>query len=313
VTMAARASFRVRNFLQRVVRKEQFDLVYACQLKTAIFIGQFPSCKRVVDFTDTVSLLYRRMLRFQPFFSRMYGFIEVQRLAFWERKIARLADLVLLVSPVDALALAKMAPEARISVIPNGVDTSYFQPLPCCERPVLTFWGNLRYVPNVDGVRWFCQEILPEIRKVIPDVELMIIGKDPSQEVIALSACPGVQVVGPVPDLRPYLAQTAVAVIPLRFGTGVRNKILEAFASARAVVSTSVGCEGLEVEPGVHLEVADEPEIFARKVIGLLQNPERRNQLAFSARILVEKNYTWEAVGERLREVVGRGKETRPW
>ncbi len=197
-----------------------------------------------------------------------------------------------------------MAPVARIAVLPNGVDLDYFQPLPDPGRPVLIFWGHLRYPPNADGIIWFCQEIFPIVREILPDAELLVVGKEPTPDVASLTRVPGVKVVGYVPDLRPYLSQASVAVVPLRFGTGIRNKILEAFAVSRAVVSTSVGCEGLDVKPGVHLEVADEPRAFAAAVVDLLRSPARRAYLATNGRRIVEQAYNWNAVGRRLRALV---------
>ncbi|WP_051276121.1 glycosyltransferase family 4 protein [Desulfovirgula thermocuniculi] len=305
VTMAARASARVVRLLRQLTQEQGFDVAYACQLKMAGYLRHCASCRRVADLTDVVSLLRRRMLRFAPSWpAKVFNGVETHRLAFWERWVARSADLVLLVSPVDAAELARIAPGARIAVLPNGVDLDCFRPLPDPGRPVLFFWGHLRYPPNADGIVWFCQEIFPAVREVLPDAELLVVGKEPPPEVVALGSLPGVKVVGYVPDLRPYLAQASLVVVPLRFGTGIRNKILEAFAAGRPVVSTPLGCEGLEVRPGVHLEVVGDPRSFAEAVIDLLRNPTRRAYLAVNARKVVEQIYNWEAIGRRLGVLV---------
>lgn len=305
VTMAARASARMVRMLRYLTSCGCYDTSFACQLKMVGYLRHCTTRKRIADFTDVVGLLRRRMLRFVPSWpARVFGTVEAHRLVFWEKRMARLADLVLLVSPVDAVELAKMAHGRRVAVLPNGVDLDYFQPLPDPGRYVLIFWGHLRYPPNADGIIWFCQEIFPAVREVLPEAELLVVGKEPPPTVEALVRLPGVKVLGYVPDLRPYLSQASVAVVPLRFGTGIRNKILEAFAAGRAVVSTSLGCEGLDVEPDVHLEVADEPQAFAAAVVDLLRSPTRRAYLAANGRKIVEQVYNWDAIGQRLQTLV---------
>ncbi|MEW6771940.1 MAG: glycosyltransferase family 4 protein [Bacillota bacterium] len=301
VTLAARASARMVRLLRQLTREQKFDVAYACQLKTAGYLSHCAARRRVADLTDAVSLYRRRMLCFaRSWPAKAFGAIEAQRLAFWEKQVAQLADLTLVVSPVDAAALKEAAPRARVAVLPNGVDLDHFRPLPDPQTPVLLFYGHLRYPPNADGIVWFCHEIFPLVREAVPEAELWIAGKEPPPEVAALAALPGVTLTGYVPDLRPYLAQAAVVVVPLRFGAGTRLKILEAFAAGRPVVSTSLGCEGLEVQPGVHLEVADTPASFAEAVIRLLQDPLRWAALVANGRKIAEEKYSWRSIGPQL-------------
>jgi len=304
LTMAARTSSRMARLLRRLTVAGRFDLAFACQLKMAGYLGHCSVCRRVADLTDTLSLYRHRMQRFAPTrSSRFFSKIEAARLARQERRIARLTDRVLLTSPIDAAALQKLVPGARIAVLSNGVDLDYFQPLPDPGGYELLFYGHLRYPPNADGLIWFCREIFPQVRKTVPEAKLNIVGKEPPPEVVALSGLPGVKLWGYVPDLRPYLAGSSLVVVPLRYGTGVRNKVLEALAAGRAVVSTSLGCEGLEIAPGKHLEVVDESAGFAAAVVRLLRDPARRTVLAANGRKLVEKRYSWEAVGRKLLEL----------
>lgn len=304
LTMAARASFRMTRLLRRLTVAGQFDLAFACQLKMAGYLEHCSVWRRVADLTDTLSLYRRRMLRFAPSgAARFFSLIEAARLACQERRIAKLTDMVLLTSTLDAAALQKLVPGARIAVLTNGVDLDFFQPLPDPGLPELHFYGHLRYPPNADGLIWFCREIFPQVRKKVPEAVLNIAGKEPPPEVVALSRLPGVKLWGYVPDLRPYLASSSLVVVPLRFGTGVRNKVLEALAVGRATVSTSLGCEGLDIIPGVHLEVVDEPADFASAVVRLLCDPARRAILAANGRKLVEERYNWKAVGQKLLEL----------
>ncbi|NPV70662.1 MAG: glycosyltransferase [Firmicutes bacterium] len=305
VTMAARASFRMGGLLRQMTGTGEFDLAFACQLKMAGYLKQCSVRRRVADLTDSLSLYRRRMTRFaSSSAARLFGLIEAARLARQERRIAGLTDVVLLASASDAAALEKIAPGANVCVLANGVDLDYFRPLPDPGRPVLLFYGHLRYPPNADGLIWFCREVFPQVRKVVPEAELHIAGKEASVDVVSLARLPGVKFWGHVPDLRPCLASSSLVVVPLRFGTGIHNKVLEALAAGRAVVSTSLGYEGLEVVPGVHLEVVDKPADFAAAVVGLLRDPARRAALAAAGRRLVEERYSWRMVSQVLQSLL---------
>ncbi|HEX4714858.1 MAG TPA: glycosyltransferase family 4 protein, partial [Ktedonobacteraceae bacterium] len=153
-------------------------------------------------------------------------------------------------------------------------------------------------------VRFFAHHCWPLIRARIPSATWQIVGKNPMPEVLQLANVPGVTVTGEVSDTRLYLATASVAIAPLRIGSGTRLKILEAFAMQKAVVSSSIGCEGLAVEAGQHLLVADQPEAFAEAVIALLQQPEKRRELGRAGRALVETAYSWEQCGKHLLQAI---------
>jgi glycosyltransferase involved in cell wall biosynthesis len=150
----------------------------------------------------------------------------------------------------------------------------------------------------------FAHRCWPLIRAQVSDATWYIVGRNPNAEVRKLAELPGITVTGAVPDVRSYLASSAVAIAPLQIGSGTRLKILEAFAMRKAVVSTSVGCEGLAVETGEHLLVADQPVEFAQAVVTLLNNPELRTALGQAARLLVEAEYSWKFCGGQLLRVL---------
>lgn len=304
VTTAARASRRMSSLLKMITRREKFDLSIACQLKMAGFLSCCSTPRKVLEMTDALTL-YRSCLGrvTNSFPSKIYSLFEQYKLAYWEPRYARLANLVFLASPIDAVFLQERI-KTPVKVLPNGVDTEYFRPLPDPGEHVLIFYGHLRYPPNADSIIYFCREIFPQIKMTVPGVKLFILGKEPPPQVKALSGNSSIMVPGYVPDLRPYLAQAAVVICPVRAGAGTRLKILEALACSKPVVSTSIGCAGLDVEPGVHLEVADKPFAFARKVIELLGCSERRSYLGHNGRILVEARYSWEEIGRRLNALI---------
>jgi len=240
--------------------------------------------------------------------------LESRALAVTERRYAELADHVLAVSENDRASFAQYADPRRISVIPTGVDTEYFQPEvpsgPSLEQPdTMAFTGGMDWMPNEDGVAYFVEKILLLIRRQIPEAAFWAVGRRPPRRIQAL-ASDSVVVTGTVEDIRPYLAKAALCVVPLRSGSGTRIKIFEAMAMGKAVVSTTMGAEGLPVRHGENILLVDEPADFARQVVQLLRDPEGRARLGRTARRLVEENYGWPAVAahfERIVEAVVNG------
>jgi sugar transferase (PEP-CTERM/EpsH1 system associated) len=236
--------------------------------------------------------------------------LEARALARTERRYVTLADHVLTVSENDRSFFLRYVKPDRISVIPTGVDTEYFQPAAVPEEPDTTvFTGSMDWMPNEDAVAYFVDKILPLIRQEIPPVSFWAVGRRPTRRTQALASS-NVKVTGAVEDIRPYLAKAALCVVPLRSGSGTRIKIFEAMAMGKAVVSTTMGAEGLPVRHGENIILADDPADFACQVIQLLRDPERRAQLGRAARQLVEENYGWPAVGahfDRIMHTVVRG------
>ncbi|HEX4215203.1 MAG TPA: glycosyltransferase [Candidatus Dormibacteraeota bacterium] len=190
-------------------------------------------------------------------------------------------------------------------VVPNGVDLDFFRPteIPETSNDIL-FTGIQSYRPNHDAAMHFAREVLPLVRREVPGARFRIAGQRPSEELQRLAG-PHIDVTGWVEDMRPNFEQAAVVVAPLRMGGGTRLKILEALASGRPVVSTPIGCEGLAVRDGQHLLVAEEPELFARQVVRLLRDRRLARQLAATGRRLVELEYGWAAITDRLRDFHG--------
>jgi glycosyltransferase involved in cell wall biosynthesis len=211
---------------------------------------------------------------------------------------------VLVTSEREALLLKSLLPEGVFAVVPNGVDTDAFQeisqPQQVADRIIFT--GTMDYYPNIDAVCYFARECWPLIRAQVPTATWQIVGKEPPPEVQDLAKLPGVSVTGAVPDTKPYLAAAAVAIAPLLIGSGTRLKILEALAMGKAVVSTSLGCEGLAVVSGKHLIVADQPAALAQSIVDLLRNAEQRTALGRAGRALVETEYSWKRCGD---DVIG--------
>ncbi len=215
------------------------------------------------------------------------------------RKVLRYCHAILSVSPEDARSTREVAP-ANVPVwrVPNGVDLSRFEDIQwkSSDPNRLLFVGSMDVRMNVDAVTWFVGSIFPKIRDQIPDVRFDIVGRSPAPEVQALGKEDGVRVTGRVEDVRPYYEQATVAVVPFRFGGGTKLKVPEAMAAEVPVVSTSVGAQGLDVESGRHLRIADEEGAFARAVTELLKHPDEARRVAQSAKVRAKERYSWSGI-----------------
>jgi glycosyltransferase involved in cell wall biosynthesis len=233
---------------------------------------------------------------------RLFTGSLARRLREDETTQVRRCDGILSVSDRDRDMFRRLAPGTPVHTVPNGVDLSQFIPRGIEREPrSLVFAGVMNYPPNNEGVRRFLKEILPLVAAAVPDVRLTIVGRDPDHAV-RRRASDRVRVTGYVDDVRPYLESAEVFIAPLYAGGGSRLKILEAMAMGTPVVSTSIGCEGLLVEPGEHLLVADTPEEFARAILLLFGDPVLRGVLAARGLELVRSGYGWDRIGDDLRQ-----------
>jgi glycosyltransferase involved in cell wall biosynthesis len=228
-----------------------------------------------------------------------YSCVQWLRLRRYEADVCRRADWVLTVSDADADALQRLVPGLDPSVVPNGIDTRVYHPKAVETQPrenSLVFTGTMDFRPNVDAILWFVKEVLPLIQVEIPDVHVNVVGQRPHQRLDPLRENPSVTLTGFVEDVRPYIANAALYVAPLRMGGGTRLKLLEAMAMGKAVVATRLGAEGYPVTDGRELVLADTATDFAERVISLLQSPKRRAALGRTARAFVERRYDWRAI-----------------
>lgn len=244
-------------------------------------------------------------------FRRWYIGKQWRKVNNFERTALEWVDGALAVSELDRNRLLQKHPNLPITVVPNGVDLDYFQPKPQpLQRQHVVFTGSMDWRPNQDAARYFASEILPLLHQDRPELECTFVGRTPPSDIQALAQLPGLCITGTVDDVRPYVERAAVYIVPLRIGGGSRLKILEALAMGRAVVSTTIGAEGLEVIPHRHILLADDPRSFADAILQLLDDPEWCRKLAAEGRCLVENYYGWDALANKfanfIRESAGR-------
>ena len=232
--------------------------------------------------------------------------LESRKMRRYEARACERARLTIAVSDADCRLLAAAAPRARVQAVSTGVDVDYFAPDGVAEIPGrLVFTGSMDWYPNEDGIAHFIEAVLPRVRRQIPAASLTVVGRNPSARLRAAAAAADVEVTGLVDDVRPHMADAAVYIVPLRIGGGTRLKIFEALSMAKAVVSTTVGAEGLPLTPGRHFLRADEPAEFAAAVTSLLRDAARRRALGAEGRRLVEARYSWPKVVDEFESRCG--------
>jgi len=237
---------------------------------------------------------------------RLYAELTARKLERLEREILQIAFGHIVCSEREREQLLRIAPDARIVTVENGVDTAHFAGAAVSEGPrrQIVFVGKMDYYPNVEAAKHFVERIWPAVKERLPGMTLTIAGSDPVEAVRALGQVGGVTVTGTVPDLRPYYRDALAAIVPLRTGGGTRLKILEAMAAGTPVISTRLGAEGLSVASGRDILIADvdSPGEWAAHLQRLAEAPEEGARIAGCAIELVKTRYDWEIVGERLRE-----------
>jgi polysaccharide biosynthesis protein PslH len=304
----------LQRALDQVLLARRFDIV---NLEFS-FLGHFelrqaPSGERlpllVVDSHNIDYELARQYARAGDSLARrLYARANWRKLRREELGIYRDADGVYLCSAADERRLLDQVPGVRTAVIPNAADVEYYQPRPTDPRPdgrTVVFFGLLSYVPNLDGVIHFVRDIWPRIAEAHPDARLKIVGGRPPPSLLALAG-PRVELTGFVPDLRPHLAAAAAVVVPLRLGGGTRLKIVEAMAMGKAIVSTTLGAEGIEAAPGRDLLIEDQPAAFADAVNRLLADPHLAARIGQSARRLAVERYSWSGAAQALEDFYRR-------
>ena len=238
---------------------------------------------------------------------RLWSLLQARKFSRAERQVMSQPVSIILTSHADADALLRLPHHegVHVHVVPNGVDVAPDQPRqPAQGQPRLVFAGNMGYFPNDDAVRHFCRNILPLIRQKRPEVGVDVIGKNPSADLVRFCRRQqDVAVLGFVSDMRAEVMRRMLFVCPLRIGTGIKVKVLEAMACGAAIVASSVSVEGMNVKDGYHALVADTPEAFAAQVLRLLDSPTLRQALGAQARALVSKEYAWEAREQRLNRI----------
>jgi len=303
---------KVRRDVARRLSNRSAD-VAVCDFLSASL--NFPEVSRtpVTLFQHNVeTMLWRRMAGTEKSALRKLSYwIEARKMENYESRMLRRFRHVIAVSENDRIEMLKLAPGCAITVVPTGVDTEKYQAATSVSGnpPLIVFTGSMDWEPNIDAIEYFCSEIFPTVLAAFPSAKFQIVGRKPHARVRKLASA-SVEVTGTVPAVAEYLRNATVVIVPLRIGGGTRLKIFEAMAMRKALISTSIGAEGLDVTSGKDCLLADDANSFAKAILTVLQEPALRRTYEDNAAALAAR-YDWSQIAERFTEALNEAIESR--
>jgi sugar transferase (PEP-CTERM/EpsH1 system associated) len=312
------AAFRSRELAERIrrrVRSEPIDVAIVFSSAMAQYVPPDAGFPTVVDYVDVDSEKWKVYSEMKPWPVSWLYRVEAGRLRRYEASIASRYEESVFVAQREADVFRSAAEGAHARVLPNGVDLEYFR-RPEGTRPIassqdIVFVGMMDYFPNIDAVCWFAESIFPLIQERAPSARFRVVGRNPDPRVRDLARLRNVEVVGPVPDVRPYVAQAAVSVAPFRVARGIQNKILESMSMQVPVVGTRTAFQGIAAGPEDGIRIEDRPEALAAAVVAWLQDPTSRIDAGAEARKFVERHHRWQTHGEALTALLTEVVERR--
>lgn len=300
-------SLRIQLFckIKQAINSEKYDLVHVEHTNVAHWLHNISTTlPKILVAQNVKSVMWQRYYQQAKGIDRER--LKNEQLLFEKYESTYLNDYncVVAMSDVDKRFISQLCPQLQVEIVPNGVDIDYFKPVnTTIARSSLVFTGSMAHPPNNEAAIYFCDNIFPKILCKSPDSTISIVGSSPSSNVEKLGNNPRTIVTGYVEDTRPYIASASVIVVPLLSGSGTRLKILEAMAMQKAIVSTSIGAEGIDYTDNENIMIADDVDSFAYKVIELQSNPIKCEQLGHNARKLIEKKYSWQTSAKRLDNI----------
>jgi glycosyltransferase involved in cell wall biosynthesis len=296
---------KLAALVRRRLAERSYDVLYIKRLRMAEYGLNADSLPRILDLTDSMERFYDQAWRRAPLKSKLLFWEEWLKYRAYEPRVSGQFERCVVCSPADAGYLREHSGLSNVDVVANAVDTEYFAPREGVEEPA-TFLlsGLMDKLVNVDAALYLAHEIWPRVRAQVPNARLRLVGPKPAAAIRALDGRDGIEVVGLVPDLRDEIARATVTLVPLRVGTGTKNKVIQSLAMARPVVTTTIGNEGLEADSGQEAIVADDPATFADAVIRVHGDPALRAELGRRGRVWVEAKFGIDVVAEQLRRTL---------
>lgn len=303
--------FQLRNMSASLLQALNDGIWHAAivvQSSCAHWLDYLPSFPiKVLVMHDVRARMYERQARTDESLRQRLAYrLEAWLYRRYERHYCQKYDLVVTVSAADEAWVKDHYQPNKVITLPIPVDGNYFAPLPGVTEAEarIVFTGMMNHPPNLDAACFFAQQVFPQVRATIPEAEFWIVGRDPTAEVMALANLPGVVVTGFVPDIRSHIAQAKVVVVPLRFGAGMRQKILEAWAMQKCIVSTRIGAEGLDYQDGVNILIADDAPTLTDRVVQALRDPHLRDQVRMQGRELIIHQHHPDKLAQRYYQAI---------
>lgn len=300
----------MRREIERLAVSGAFDVVVCDFLTPAVNLPRKLPCASVLFQHNVEAMIWKRHYEVQRnALKKAYLYNQWRKMHRFEREASQRFDWVVAVSREDREMISDEYGIENVSDVPTGVDTEFFRPRESEEREphTLVFTGSMDWLPNEDAIRYFTEEILPLVRREVPDVKLVVVGRKPFQSLIELSKSDAsIVVTGRVEDVRPFMERASAYVVPIRIGGGTRLKIYEAMAMEKPIVSTTVGAEGLPLRNGVEIVLADTPEAFAQETVRVLKDETYAREIGERAARRVREAFGWDKVAREFASICER-------
>jgi len=309
VTVINDYSREIEFKIMSLLKEREYDLLVCDFLQPTLNFSKIKGYPTLLFEHNVESMIVRRHFEIaRDPFRKIFWWLQWVKMDRYERLACGRFTGIVAVSEIDKEIFKERFSAKNVFAVPTGIDTEYFSPR---EDPIeensLVFTGSMDWLPNEDAILFFAQEILKGIKEHIPNIKLTVVGRNPSRRLLnELQRYPEIEVVGWVQDVRPYIGRHALYIIPLRIGGGTRIKVYEAMAMGKAVVSTRIGTEGLPLNNGEQVVLADHPEDFTKAVVKLLRNRDERRQFEMAARDFVQKNFSWEKAAKVFADICWR-------
>ena len=316
MNLASDLPYAIKKYESAEMRREieqrvgQFDVLICDFLAPAVNVPRGLDCATVLFQHNVEAMIWKRHYEVQTNAARKaYLFRQWRKMFDFEAKTCPQFDCVVAVSREDREMMQQQYHVENVYDVPTGVDTEFFRPgtAPARKPHNLVFTGSMDWLPNEDAIRYFTEQIMPRIKREVSDVTLTVVGRNPYPGLVELSKRdPSVVVTGRVDDVRPFMDEAAVYIVPLRIGGGTRLKIYEGMAMEKAIVSTSIGAEGLPVVDGKEIVLADTPETFADATVKLLMDQGLADQIGKQAAARVRAEFGWDTVADEFAAICER-------
>ena len=302
----------MRRWVGRNYKK--YNLIFCETLRTMTYVKNL-KIPKVIDLIESLSLKYKRAKKFvNPLWKLIYQ-IEIPRIREREKEVLKDFDRIFISSPFDKEYLIENSKlktqNSKLIVISNGVKEEVIHypssNIQYPEENYISFFGKMDYQPNEDAVWWFSREVFPRLKNKIPDLKFYIVGTNPTKKIKKLKINKNIKITDYLKNPYEILRKSKLIVVPLRFGAGIQNKVLESMALGKTIITSPIGAQGIpEAKSGEHFEVIkeDRPGIWAEKILALLFNTRKRNDLGEKAKKLIEENYRWEKIGDKLLDII---------
>ncbi|MBN1622154.1 MAG: glycosyltransferase [Endomicrobiales bacterium] len=296
-------SNEMRVKIDNLLKNNKYDAIQVCTKAMAQYVLKLKEIPKFIDVVDCGTRFYMQQWKFNTGLrNRILSFIDWHKVRKYEPYICSKFNSCFLSNPADRDFLKKLNPELSIEIVTHGTNLEYFKPETVKEDfPSLMFYGNMDYTPNNDAMISFCTDVFNTINTVFPDIRLYITGKGVSEKLRKLASNnKNILLTGYVDDIRNFIAKSSIIICPLRIGTGIKTKVLEAMAMGKSVVSSSIGAEGINATPDQDIMVADKPKEFVDTIIKLINDSKLRSAIGANARKSVECHHNWDTIGDRL-------------